>query len=81
MRAASICTNDWERQAEDRSTWRTAVREGVKLAEESRMEESENKRERRKGRRMEGSVHLCKGCGRDCHSKIGLLSLTRKCKW
>ena len=80
MKAASISTRAWERQAEDRSTWRTAVREGVKLAEERRTEEIIEKRARRKGRKMDGTIHVCKGCNRDCHSKIGLLSHTRKCK-
>ena len=81
MKAASIGTKDWERQAEDRSTWRTAVREGVKLAEERRMEEYAEKRARSKGRTMDSSEHVCRGFDRDCHSRIGLLSHTQKCGW
>jgi hypothetical protein len=39
MRAAKVNINDWERQALDRTTWRTAVRERVKLSEGPRVEE------------------------------------------
>ena len=79
MRTARISTDDWEGKAEDRSTWRTAVREGVKRAEESRLDETIEKRARRKAQKIETTEHVCKGCKRDCHSRIGLLSHTRKC--
>ena len=79
MRAARISTSDWEEKAEDRSTWRTAVRKGVKTAEENRMEESINKRAKRKAEKIGPTEHVCKGCKKDCHSRIGLLSHTRKC--
>ena len=79
MKAARIRTSDWECKAEDRSTWRTVVKEGVIVAEEQRMEEATDRRARRKAKTFGSTEHVCKSCGKDCHSRIGLHSHSRKC--
>ena len=80
MAEAKISIEDWERQADDRSAWRAAVREGVKLAEELRTEALEAKRAGRKAPNVESIKYVCSGCGRDCKANIGLLSHSKKCK-
>ena len=83
MKAASIDSNTWERCADDRQLWRTTVSEGVKRAETSRNDQLADKRARRKGRATSLAVStpfLCNICSRDCHSRVGLYSHSRKCK-
>ena len=79
MKAARINTSDWECKAEDRSTWRTVVKEGVIAAEERRMEEATDRRARRNDKTLGSTELVCKSCGKDCHSRIGLLSHTKRC--
>ena len=59
--------------AEDRLTWLTVVKQGVIVAKERRMEEATDKGAMRKAKT------LCRSCGKDCHSRIGLHSHSRKC--
>ena len=77
---AKISIEDWERQADDRSAWRAAVRVRVKLAEELRTEALEAKRAGRKTPNVESTKYVCSGCGRDCKANTGLLSHSKKCK-
>ena len=84
MKITSIATNSWETLADDRSQWRSAVREGILSGEEHRLQELRNKRKRRKERQQglntsQPSTFVCDNCGRDCHARIGLLSHTRRC--
>ena len=78
-KAARIRTSDWECKAADWSTWRTVVKEGIIVAEERRMEEATDKRARRKAKVLGSTELVCESCGKDCHSRIGLHSQTRKC--
>ena len=79
MKAARIRTSDWECKAEDRSTWRTVVKESVIVAEERRMKEATDRRVRRKAKTFGSTELVCKNYGEDCHSRIGLHSHSRKC--
>ena len=79
MIKCSIDPDTWERQAEDRSAWRAAVRQGTVRAEAERIETATKKRARRKQRAQLASVYKCPNCGRDCHSRIGLHSHSRRC--
>ena len=79
MIKCSINPDTWERQAEDRSAWRAAVRQGTVRAEAELIETATQKRARRKQRTQQASVHKCPNCGRDCHSQIGLHNHSRWC--
>ena len=78
---SGIDVNKWESYADDRAKWRTSVREGVMKAEEKRRVEQEDKRRRSKQwetSSLSPTNHRCSGCGKDCHSRIGLHSHSRK---
>ena len=79
MIKCSIDPNTWECQAEDRSAWRVAVRQGTTCAEAERNETAAQKRARRKQSSQQPSAFKCPNCGRDCHSRIGLHSHSRWC--
>ena len=59
MIKCSIDPDTWERQAEDRSAWRAAVRQGTVRAEAERIETATKKRARRKQRAQLASVYKC----------------------
>ena len=63
----SINPNRWECQAEDRSAWRVAVRQGTMCAEAECNETAAQKRAMRKQRSQQPSAFKCPNCGRDCH--------------
>lgn len=82
MKAADIDHNSWERSADNRQFWRAAVSEGVKRAETTRNNQLADKRARRKARTASVAVStsfICNNCSRDCHSRVGLLSHSRRC--
>ena len=77
MKAVDIDTMSWEGLAADRTKWRSALKQHLKL-----MAAAADKRARRK----EGSnsirpetTHRCDVCNKDCNSHIGLFSLKRRC--
>ena len=83
MKSTDIDPDSWESLADDRSGWRSAVREGDKRGEEKRREQLEERRARRKGGQQNRvpnpqSNFVCGRCGRDCHARIGLLSHSRR---
>ena len=83
MKAADIDSDDWERMAEDRHLWRVEVNEGMKRAETTRCEQHAARRERRKARAASVAVSspfVCYNCTRDCLSRIGLYSHSRRCQ-
>ena len=81
MKAASIDPNTWECSADNRKCWRAAVREGMKRAELSRNNKLAEKRARRKAASHTGSTSfVCPNCLRDCHSRVGLHSHSRRCQ-
>ena len=86
LRDCNIDVADWEAMAADRDGWRLSVKEGLSMFEVRLREEAEERRQKRKERvsqRMslptQGSDFVCNLCDRDCHSRIGLYSHSRKC--
>ena len=83
MKACDISPADWEVVAEDRDRWRQAVREGIRQADEKRSQKAAEKRDRRKRSTASTSSQpsncTCTTCSRDCHSRIGLYSHSRRC--
>ena len=86
LKLTNINPDNWESIADDRSGWRHAVWVGVKLGEERRIHQLEERRVRRKERQQNQvlnprspSNYVCNTCGRDCHARIGLLSHSRRC--
>jgi len=82
MKATEIDVNKWEQLAGDRSQWRQAVTTGLRRSEEKLRQSAENKRARRKekqGLPLSDSAFRCHLCDRDCHSRIGLSSHSRRC--
>ncbi|KAI8485023.1 hypothetical protein Bbelb_372690 [Branchiostoma belcheri] len=79
LTACSIPHREWESTAADRSSWRHAVRHGVKTFEENRLDELDRKRRDKKGRRPDPSATVvCPVCGRTCASAFGLRSHLRR---
>ncbi|XP_050707118.1 uncharacterized protein LOC126992423 [Eriocheir sinensis] len=82
LKALHINTDSWEDTASERSAWRQAIQQGLHVFEETLAQQSEAKRQRRKAQNpadQPASIFTCDQCGRDCHSRIGLSSHTRRC--
>nr|KAG5703610.1 hypothetical protein BaRGS_000995 [Batillaria attramentaria] len=82
MKLADIDPSTWEGAAEDRQLWRVSVSEGVKRAETARDDQLADRRARRKARAASVSAptpYICTKCSRDCHSRVGLYSHSRRC--
>ena len=83
MKSAEINPELWEAAAADRSNWRRVVRTGVKRAEAKREQLWHDRRERQRARASSvpslSTVYICSKCSRDCHSRIGLYSHSRRC--
>ena len=83
IKALSIDQNTWEAIALERSTWRRTVRSGLSLFEDSLSQLQEERRARRKATTAqpykEVSKFICAICHRDCHSRNGLISHSRRC--
>ena len=83
MKAADIDSNSWECSADNRQFWRATVHEGVKRAETTRNDQLANdKSSRRKARAASVTVStpfVRNNCSRDCHSRVGLHSHSRRC--
>ena len=81
MKAVGIDTETWENLAADRSQWRGAVTRHLKTGEEKLTQAATRRRTRRKLRisNVQQTAYTCSTCGRDCHSRIGLHSHSRRC--
>ena len=84
LELADIDPGSWEQIADDRSAWQSVVRKGVRTGEDKQNRLLEDKRQRRKERQEsldsnQPSTFRCTTCDRDCHSRIGLVSHTRRC--
>ena len=80
--AADIPIDKWEEKADDRGDWRYEVHRGTDVAERKRNEAAETKRAERKERREITPLETefkCVNCDKDCHSRIGLYSHSRRC--
>jgi len=80
------CTNpaNWETQAADRSSWKTATRTCIRTSERLRREQWEEKSEHKKQMAETTAEHSakifkCNNCNRVCGSMIGLYSHSRRC--
>ena len=75
MKHLHINSSNWEREAQDRPTWRANINEGAWMAVEDHAEG---------GKRAANSEtpvsFLCAHCDRTCASNIGLFSHERSCK-
>ena len=84
LKLVDIDPGSWEQIADKGSAWRSAVRKGVRTGKDKRNRLLEDKKQRRKERQesldsKQPSTFCCTTCDRDCHSKIGLVSYTRRC--
>jgi len=77
-----IDPKSWEDIAVDPSSWRCLFHKQLKEGEEKITNEAIEKRTRRKEKTATDSAtstHICALCGRDYHSRIGLISHRRNC--
>ena len=84
LKLTDIDPDSWELLADDRSSGRHAVHEGVRRGELKRNLQLDEKRKWRKQRQQnqapnQPSDFVCNTCGSDCHARIGLLSHSRCC--
>ena len=83
MTALGMDIQNWEDVAAERGKWRTELHQGLKTGEAKLQQVAEDKRTRRKLlQRGDPSLQTdlrCTRCNKDCHSRVGLLSHTRKC--
>ena len=82
LKALNIDQNNWEATALRRSAWRQTVQNGLSNFEETLAQQHREKRMRRKAAAhadRPASDFVCVLCHRDCHSRIGLVSHTRRC--
>ena len=82
MKGAQINADTWEALAEDRDTWHHKVKEGVHSAEQTARNQLVSKGAARKERAASASTpstFVCQECNKDCHSRIGLHSHSRRC--
>ncbi|GAA6101903.1 uncharacterized protein LOC116952123 [Tachysurus ichikawai] len=74
MKMANINVNNWESYADDRPAQKAEKVRNTNLAK---------KRARRKANQQQpqqASAFTCSKCNRDCHSRIGLFSHSRRCR-
>ena len=82
MKALEIDPESWEDITADRSSWRCLLHKQLKEGEEKITNEAIEKGARRKEKtttNSAASIHICSTCGKDCHSRIGLISHRRQC--
>ena len=82
LKALNIDQNNWEATALKRSACRQTVQKGLSNFEETLGQQHEEKRMRRKAAAhadRPASDFICALCHRNCHSRIGLASHTRRC--
>lgn len=78
---AEIAAKDLEKNAQERATWRAAVRRASVGADAGYRDRMNIRREKRHNPPAHGtsSVFQCPRCNRECLSRIGLLSHERAC--
>ena len=81
MKAVGIDTETWENLAADRSQWRGAVTKHLKTGEGKLTQAATERRARRKlcVSSVQQPAYTCNTCNKDCHSRIGLHSHSRRC--
>uniref|UniRef100_A0A0L8FUV2 C2H2-type domain-containing protein n=1 Tax=Octopus bimaculoides TaxID=37653 RepID=A0A0L8FUV2_OCTBM len=79
MCACGISARDWESIASDGGAWHPAVQKGVRLFEEKRLKNMNQKQQARKERIPNPtSAITCPTCGSVCASAFGLRSHLRR---
>ena len=82
LKALGIDLNRWETLTSECSAWRQALHHGLSQFEETLVQQAEAKRQFQKQPNRgagQGTYCICLQCRRHCHSRIGLLSHTRRC--
>ena len=82
LRETAIDQDLWEEVAADRGAWRQAVYDGLATLEEKRAEAETTRRQKRRNKALSiklPSSSICDRCQRDCHSRIGLHSHSKRC--
>ncbi|CAH2245165.1 jg16735 [Pararge aegeria aegeria] len=82
MAEFNIDHRHWERLAEGRDEWRKIINEGCHIYDEAWLGVLAQKRIRRHTTGSSGCAEgfYCHICGRQCRSRIGLFSHTKKCR-
>ena len=81
MEAVDIDIETWENLAADRSQWRGAVTKHLKTGEDKLTQAALERRVRRKlcVSSVQQPACTCNTCNKDCHSRTGLHSHSRRC--
>ena len=83
MKSLDMDTGRWESLACDRDRWRQELRAGLIRGEARLRQTAEDKRKHRKysqrSSTQEATIYKCAHCDRDCHSRVGLFSHSRRC--
>jgi len=81
---ADINPKTWEQSASDRGSWRASTLSGTQHFEETRRQNIQEKRRRRKDpgpqHNNAGQIYTCPQYHRPCRSRIGLISHQRACR-
>ena len=83
MKSMDIGVDNWEDAAKDRARWRQEVQKGIQKSETVLSQAAAERRARRKAPKSasagNSSTFKCNHCHRDCLSRVGLYSHTKKC--
>ena len=87
LKACGFNPAELEAETSDRTRWRSKIKDGVKMVEERRESQWEEKRFRKRQRLQSPSAaatipttgYICNKCHRSCGSRIGLHSHRRRC--
>ena len=85
MKACNINTETWEASADDRTTWKQLVSQGLDSGEKAVRVANDGARAKRAARQQacttsqQSTVFVCQFCSRRCSSRIGLFSHSRCC--
>ena len=86
LKACNTDTKSWESLAHNRNLWKQKVSLGLKSGEATIRDENDERCARKKACHQQdhsepqpASLFICQGCSRDCKSRIGLYSHTRRC--
>ena len=77
LKAFDLDIQTWEEVAQNRGTWRTAIRKGAEAYEDSRIQAAEERRAARKNRSLSAATIPCPHCRRTFQARIGLTSHLR----
>ena len=81
-KACNMDVDGWEELARNHTIWMQEVRRGLKRGKEKLHEMAEERHRHRKSnqcRDRSESSFICTTCSRDCHSRVGLYSHSRRC--